>query len=125
MFAHARILLAKVEEQWTLDVFHDNVHPVVDELVVIRYDTIVTILKYLYDAFVLHLAKDMHLLTDIVHSISHHHIRRRHNFNCELEGWLVNVAGEPNLACAAATDDLDQVIGIVQSGNCHLLVRGE
>jgi hypothetical protein len=125
LLAHASIFLAKVEEQWSLDVFHDNVYAFVDELVVIRYDAVITVLEYLYNAFVLHLMKDMYFFTDIVHSIIHLHVRRRHYFDGELEGGLVDVASEPDLASAAPTDHLYQVICVIESSNCHLLIRGE
>ena len=125
VFAHATVLLAEVEEYGALDVFHDNVDTVANELIIVLDNAIISVFEDLDDAFMRHLSEDLYLFTDIAHGVLHLHVRGRHYFDSELERGLVDVAGEPDFASGSATDHLDQVIGIVEPRDCHLLVGGQ
>jgi len=98
VLAHAAIFLADIEKEWALNVLHDNIDLVMNHLVIAADNAIVAILVHLDDALVRHLAEDVDFFTDIVNCVLHLHILRRHYLDGELEGRLVDVAGQPDLA---------------------------
>jgi len=74
IFAHAAIIFADIEKEWTLNIFHNNINLVMHLLIIAGNDTIITILIHLYNALMGHLAKDVYFFTDIVNCILHFHV---------------------------------------------------
>lgn len=65
-FSHVSHLFAKVEQELTLDVFHNDVHLARDVPLVVLDDAIVAILVHLDDSLVFEGAQNFYLFADAV-----------------------------------------------------------